>query len=255
MAEENYDASLPVTDVPPLPEHWTAEFKRVPSEYLVEAGGDVKIAAYKAGVDEASFLRALGSDNSIAQVARSAHFLMIMHSLDLATMAKEEIARRFVEAPDPTDDPASDDYDPQIANPAALFDVKTLISLFKFSGEFIALAAQTALAPQRTPGTNRHTPPRIGKVIEAGRGLPQPSTSPSQEDRIAHPNPEFSRDPNPSSTPNPESRLPDPQHEARAALDTMAARLANSPPEVRALFQEALDKAAAVEDEDPDGDD
>jgi hypothetical protein len=250
MAEENYDASLPVTDVPPLPEHWTAEFKRVPSEYLVEAGGDVKIAAYKAGVDEASFLRALGSDNSIAQVARSAHFLMIMHSLDLATMAKEEIARRFVEAPDPTDDPASDDYDPQIANPAALFDVKTLISLFKFSGEFIALAAQTALAPQRTPGTNRHTPPRIGKVIEAGRGLPSASPrGPSQEDRIAHPNPEFSRDP--SATPN----LPDPQHEARAALDTMAARLANSPPEVRALFQEALDKAAAAEDEDLDGDD
>lgn len=246
MAEENYGANDESPAVPPLPEHWTADFKRVPSEYLVEAGGDVKIAAHLAHVDEASFLRALGSDNSIAQVARSAHFLMIMHSLDIATLAKEEIARRFVEAPDPTDDPNDDSYDPQIANPAALFDVKTLISMFKFSGEFIALAAQTALAPQRTPGTNRHTPPRIGRVIEAGRGLPQPSTNPSQ----AHPNPEFTA--SPSTAPN----LPDPQHEARAALDTMADRLANSPPEVRALFQEALDKAAAVQEgEDPDGDD
>lgn len=228
MAEED-------EQLEPLAESWTA-FKRLPADYLVAAGGDTKVAALKAGVDEGSFLRALGSDESISQVARSAHFLTLMHSLDLVTLAKEEIARRFVEAPNPVDDPASDEYDPEIANPAAQFEMKTLLSLFKFGAEFIAVAAASASNPSRPGGgTGRHVPPRIGKVIEAGRGLPAA--------RVEHPTPEFA----------PES-IQAPPNDAIRALDSMATRLANSPPEVRAMFQEALDRAAQQEEESPEDD-
>lgn len=233
MVEPQEDIS---EQLEPIAEHWTT-FKRLPADYLVAAGGDTKVAALKAGVDEGSFLRALGSDDSISQVARSAHFLTLMHSLDLVTLAKEEIARRFVEAPSSIDDPESDDYDPEIANPAAIFPMKDLISIFKFGAEFIAVAAATASSPARPPGsagaTGRHVPPRIGKVIEASRGLPAA--------RVEHSNPDFTSNPNPNPNPTAQDPLPS---DAERALGTMADRLANSPPEVRAMFQEALDRAA-----------
>lgn len=253
--EEESDPPLPLPL--PLPEHWST-FRRVPSEYLVEAKGDVRNAATLAGVDEASFLRALGSDDSVAQVARSAHFLTLMHSLDLVTLAKEEIARRFTELPDPRDYPDNPAYDPEIADPAASFDMKTLIALFKFGAEFIAVAANGANSfaggggpnGSRNGSTNRHTPPRISKIIEAGRGLPAPMPS---------------YDPSPSDNASPALGSPSPSlssvagtdpyappAEAAAAIDTLAERLAHSPPEVQRMFQEALNRAHAAEPTEPE---
>lgn len=258
---------------------------RVPSDYLLEADGDVSIAAAAAGIEKADFLRVLGADRALPQVAKSIHFLALMSSLELLTLAKEEIVARF------TDDPTDPDLDdiPLSRRPAQSLELKSLLSLFKVSADFIALSNMHQNPAVK--GTNRHVPPRPlkGQIIEAGRGLRAP-TDPDNSYPYPSGNPNFPQtyhDPNPDIYPSPEeiaSARTDPNDPTLTDPDNstltdnppgspnynstpndepdpnffeadLRARLEASPPEVRAIFARALGLAPDPTDEDPLDDD
>lgn len=251
---------------------------RVPSDYLLEADGDVSIAAAAAGIEKADFLRVLGADRALPQVAKSIHFLALMSSLELLTLAKEEIVARF------TDDPTDPDLDDILLSrrPAQSLELKSLLSLFKVSADFIALSNMHQNPAVK--GTNRHVPPRPlkGQIIEAGRGLRAPTTDPDNSYPSSNPypsgNPNFPQtyhDPNPDIYPSPEeiasartdptltdlpgSTLIDPDNPPGYTDEPdpnffeadLRARLEASPPEVRAIFARALGLAPDPTDEDP----
>lgn len=256
---------------------------RVPSDYLLEADGDVSIAAAAAGIEKADFLRVLGADRALPQVAKSIHFLALMSSLELLTLAKEEIVARF------TDDPTDPDLDdiPLSRRPAQSLELKSLLSLFKVSADFIALSNMHQNPAVK--GTNRHVPPRPlkGQIIEAGRGLraptdpdnsyPYPSGNPNFPQTYHDPNPDIYPSPeeiasaradptltdnppsstltdNPPSSPNYNS-TPNDEPDPNFFEADLRARLEASPPEVRAIFARALGLAPDPTDEDPLDDD
>lgn len=214
----------------PTTASYRALLEHVPVDLLLEADGDITHAAALAGVPVGDFYRALATDRALPLVARTIHFMTVMGTFRMFSLARDEIETRLVEPPDSIDDDMSD------PRPGANMDLKALIALVKVSSDFIAAANSNSNPP---PKTNRYQPPTKGEILNASRSL----------------NPAF----NPA---NPTSQSQAAQNAQISAADqameeaaqSLEERLAKAPPRIKALFARAIVAATRDDTEEEEGD-
>lgn len=212
----------------PTTASYRALLDRVPVDFLLEADGDITHAAALAGVPVGDFYRALATDRALPLVARTIHFMTIMGTFRMFSLARDEIVTRLVEPPDSIDDDMSD------PRPGANMDLKALIALVKVSSDFIAAANSNSNPP---PKTNRYQPPTKGEILNASRSLNPALANPA--------NPNFSTG---QAAQNAQISAADQAMEE--AAQTLEERLAKAPPRIKALFARAIVNATEADDDD-----
>lgn len=212
----------------PTTASYRALLEHVPVDLLLEADGDITHAAALAGVPVGDFYRALATDRALPLVARTIHFMTVMGTFRMFSLARDEIETRLVEPPDSIDDDMSD------PRPGANLDLKALIALVKVSSDFIAAANSNSNPP---PKTNRYQPPTKGEIIQASRSLNPALANPATTNQ--------SQGQNPTTISAADQAMED-------AAQSLEEKLKNAPPSIKRLFARAIVNATDDMEEEED---
>lgn len=221
---EELEPQVEETQSIPTTASYRALLEHVPVDLLLEADGDITHAAALAGVPVGDFYRALATDRALPLVARTIHFMTVMGTFRMFSLARDEIETRLVEPPDSIDDDMSD------PRPGANLDLKALIALVKVSSDFIAAANSNSNPP---PKTNRYQPPTKGEILQASRSL----------------NPAFNPANPTNQSQNQNAQISAADQAMEDAAQSLEEKLKNAPPSIKALFARAIVNATEADDD------